>query len=408
LGSLGIGALLIGLAVPSEHRLHAVASIAQVEGFLGGIRRRPRVMERRFRDVRRVSLMLTGVPIDDTGGGSRGAQIANGFLQKGDLVVYVYEYPRRETIDLSLQTNHPHLLTVPTSKFDWKSLREEISGILESRGLVTIVEFPSREHVAIAKRVAREYGTVIYDKIDDWDSQLGEPWFDVQRELELVRYASCLVASSPKLARELRDISAREVSYIPNAVNAEVFRPSVEYSRPSDLPSTGPVLVYVGALWGGWFDWELLAQVASNYPSATIVLIGDVRSPTIALGPNVRFLGLKAQTELPAYLANAQVGIIPWFEDKVTQSTSPLKVYEYLSMGLPVVTPDLEAIPEDPLVYRARDRAEFVERVGEALVATVDRSRIGSFIEGNSWQSRIDAIDRLVDGRSVGTMATHS
>jgi glycosyltransferase involved in cell wall biosynthesis len=130
---------------------------------------------------------------------------------------------------------------------------------------------------------------------------------------------------------------------VPNAVNIDLFDPRRPWTRPADYPEAAWSMIYIGALWGDWFDWGLLRRLAVAYAEAAVVVIGDYRQQMTAAPGNVHFLGLKAQAELPAYLAQAEVAIIPWKANAVTHATSPLKVYEYLAMRRPVVAPQLDA-----------------------------------------------------------------
>ena len=143
-----------------------------------------------------------------------------------------------------------------------------------------------------------------------------------------------------------------------------LFDPRQLHSRPKDMPDGKRILIYVGALWGEWFDWELLGDLADAHPDAQIVLIGDYRGQAPFKKDNVHFLGLKAQKELPAYLSYADAALLPWKVSAITQTTSPLKVYEYLAMRLPVVAPALEPLRDMPGVFSANSREEYFRLAG--------------------------------------------
>ncbi|MEJ2608305.1 MAG: polysaccharide pyruvyl transferase family protein, partial [Anaerolineales bacterium] len=91
-----------------------VGQWARSFGFLRGCRRRPRVTLGRYADIEGVVFILAGIPIDDSGGGSRGAQIAREFLKRNFLVVYIYKFSKAESKDLKLNIWHPRLLHVST------------------------------------------------------------------------------------------------------------------------------------------------------------------------------------------------------------------------------------------------------------------------------------------------------
>ncbi len=155
------------------------------------------------------------------------------------------------------------------------------------------------------------------------------------------------------------------------------------------MPQGAWTATYIGALWGDWFDWDLLTSLAAQYPQAAIVVIGDYRGQCPNPSPNLTFLGLKPQLALPAYLAHTDVAIIPWKVNNITQATSPLKLYEYLAMRRPVVTPDLKPLVGIPGVFRAADEKDFLRLVNEVRTAKLPVDEIDRFIAENNWQARI-------------------
>jgi glycosyltransferase involved in cell wall biosynthesis len=176
-----------------------------------------------------------------------------------------------------------------------------------------------------------------------------------------------------------------------------MFDPEVRYLRPRDLPESRRVIIYTGALWGDWFDWELLGKVTEANPHATVCIIGDYRGQYKDPPSNLIFLGLKAQHELPAYLAYANVAIIPWKVSEITQSTSPLKVYEYLAMGVPVIAPDLEPLKDLPGVYLAKNHADFLRLIDGSEGLKVSKKELKEYIKQNNWESRVRQLISILE-----------
>ncbi len=109
-----------------------------------------------------------------------------------------------------------------------------------------------------------------------------------------------------------------------------------------------------------------------------------------AATPNIFFLGLKKQADLPAYLAHAAVALIPWKINTVTNAASPLKVYEYLAMHLPVVAPHIAPLLNIPGVLLAGDQHQFTAMVGKAAQMKLDLSQVDAFIAMNTWKQRVN------------------
>lgn len=340
-------------------------------------------------------VVMAAVPLHDIGGGSRAAQITFELLRRGYRVVYVDAYPSSEAVDLGLRYPHPSLWQVRLPDLD-----AEFVAASFDPGLV-IIEAPIGDFIDPIATLKDRGWQAVYDVIDDWsDEALGGMWYAPVFEQAIVDLADGYTGSAPDLVERIEAFGHAAV-LVPNAVNVEVFG-SPDSARPSDLPD-GPVLGYHGSLYGNWFDWAGLESVAEAYPDHTIAVIGDARTVPTGLPGNVRFLGLKAQRDLPAYLRRFEVGLVPFTVTPVTHAVSPLKVYEYLASGVPVAAPPLRAL-------------EGIDGVStdEDLVAAVAAARSGPrpdprrALDEHAWGARLDDLFGAVgaplrppDGSSV-------
>ena len=334
-------------------------------------------------------LVLAAVPLHDVGGGSRGAQLAQELASQGHHVSYVYRYDAAETVDLGLRFIHPLLEERRWTEFELEIYRSRVN----SERRLILVEFPHRDHLALLSALE---GVVVYDLIDDWsDSSLGGAWYQPRVEQALIDRADHLIASAPSLVKSLEVRTGRQVSQVPNAVNARLFDHRHAWSRPDDLPD-GPIFEYHGSLYGDWFDWESVRRVAEEFADSSIVLIGDRPANQPTLPGNVHLLGLKPQPELPSYLAHTEVALIPFKVTKTTHAVSPLKVFEYLAMKVPVASPPLEPLRGLPGVF-----------LDEDLVAAVGAARDGerpdpeSIVAAHSWTARVATLFELLGWNPV-------
>lgn len=361
-------------------------------GFLRGAQRRNEVERKRLEQVHGVFFILSGVPIDDTGGGARATQLALELLERRYFVFFIHKFPKMESVELNLRIRHPNLRTCSLADFSWQETVGQWSFVLDSKPLAAVLEFPLADFLPLVGHLRAKDATVIYDLLDDWQTSLGSTWYSPEVEQEVMDQSQVLVATAPVLRDRLEMRSGREVVLVPNAVNLRLFDPDLSRPRPRDLPEGQWRAIYIGALWGDWFDWQLLVSIARRYEDAAVVVIGDYRDQCRDRPPNLHFLGLKPQSVLPGYLSHCDVALIPWKTNQVTQATSPLKVYEYLAMGRPVVAPALGPLQDIPGVFLARDREHFVELIAEVRESTLPRDEMAAFVEHNSWQQRIDQI----------------
>ncbi len=332
-------------------------------------------------------VILSAVPLHDIGGGSRASQIAFEFLRRGYHVTYVHRYPSSEGSDLGLRYVHQNLAQVSFDRFDPTHLAARASD-----GTV-IVEAPTREFLAQAQILKRNGWSVVYDLIDDWtDQALGGDWYDSDIERQIISLADGITCSADDLVLRIEELG-RNALLVPNGVNDALFGAPVSGERPSDLPA-GSVIVYHGSLYGSWFDWDALKRVAEGFPDHAIAIIGDPRGVPESMPPNVHFLGLKAQGDLPAYLTRCDIGIVPFVVNDLTHAVSPLKVYEYLACGLPVASTPLRPLVDLDGVYVDDD---LVVAVRTALAAPKpDRAAESA---KHSWGSRLEVLMASVGNR---------
>lgn len=162
----------------------------------------------------------------------------------------------------------------------------------------------------------------------------------------------------------------------------------------------GPVLGFVGLI-QDWVDLELLEHLARHRRDWTIVVIGKalVDTSRLAALPNVRLLGRKPYESLPGYCAAFDVALIPFALNELTRNVNPIKLREYLSAGLPVVStrlPEVAAYASDEgalagAVAIADDKDGFVAAVERALAADSPAARAArsQVMAGETWDQQV-------------------
>jgi glycosyltransferase involved in cell wall biosynthesis len=210
----------------------------------------------------------------------------------------------------------------------------------------------------------------------------------------LVRHADHVFATSRQLAEERRPKNPH-TTYLPEAADVVPFM--VSRTEPADLTGLPrPRICFFGTL-DVWLDQDLLSRVAAAYPQAAIVLIGPIRCDLDPLRclPNVHLLGARSHDSLPGYLQHMDVLIIPYQITPYTATVHPVKTYEALATGKPLVTTDLpELRPYTGPVTVARDEEGFLAGIAAALAETdptaVEARR--ALARQNTWDARMRVI----------------
>jgi polysaccharide pyruvyl transferase CsaB len=332
-------------------------------------------------------VVLTSGTFLDVDEGQRPTQLALQLAAQGYAVVFVYwrwtdqEWHRQDLLDRGIVQIPIDLMLEHFSRF----LRKP-----PFRYRHFLICFPHAgffEPIAMARA---EGWTVAYDVMDDWMefSRVGQAvWYDEAFEKHLLRTAEAVFAVNEPLGRHLRTLGCDAPVVVPNGVSPAVAE--VDEERPLEK---GVVTVgYFGYLAGAWFDWDLVAGAARSRPDWRFYLIGYGGEPEgLALPSNLLLLGKKPQKQLAGFARNWDVAIIPFKAERLAAGADPIKTYEYLAMGLPVVTTGVFPPPgAEHLVRRAADSEEFLTLIEEGARAKErGREERIEFAGRCTWETR--------------------
>lgn len=218
----------------------------------------------------------------------------------------------------------------------------------------------------LAEQACRRWGwRLVYDCVDEHSAFPGavrSPY-----EAGLLEASELVSAPTPELLRSLSPQPARGV-VVPNATEFEHFHERRDFRPLAGLP--GPILGYHGEI-AGWFDAHSLWHVARARPSWQFVLIG----PTQGYGwfrlkslSNVHLLGPVPYSVLPCFAQDYSVGLIPFLRTPLTNVVLPIKFFEYLAAGKPVVSSALPPLQQyAPLVRFADSPEQWLAQLETAL-----------------------------------------
>lgn len=261
-----------------------------------------------------------------------------------------------------------------------------------------VVQLPFWTPLALALR-ARWLAPLIYDCMDEWEGfpHIGAPQLDAEKEL--VRQADVVTATAATLERKWRS-SAQHCALVRNGVDTALFE---QHCRPNGLlvPDGRPVIGFYGGL-AEWVDLDLVATAARARPHWRFVLIGDVFVEDLCgldVLSNVELLGRRPYEEMPGFLYHFDVCMIPFRINELTHAVDPVKLYEFLSAGKPVVATALRELePHRDVIALAGSSEEFVARLDEAVHerdAPLRRLRVAR-ARANDWSERYTAFDRAI------------
>jgi len=296
--------------------------------------------------------------------------------------------PNEHVYEIRLKVGPP----VPSlyAGLDPQQERQAIAGIRECaaelalRYPIAVLDFPAWRAVGLAIPEA----AIVMDCLDHVAGFSNVAPAVVAEEAQLIQQADVVVASSQRLAETLG--RTRNVTLVRNGADTAFFGSPGE---ASPLVKSRPVIGYFGAI-AEWFEAGWVEHAARQRPGWDFVLIGRVDGCDVdglRHLDNVRLLGELPYAELPSYLHQFDAAIIPFKVTKLIENTNPVKLYEYLSAGVPVIaSPMPELVAVGDLAYLADGPSSFVQQVERALREDDEtrRAERRSWASGHDWGAR--------------------
>lgn len=255
---------------------------------------------------------------------------------------------------------------------------------------------------------------IIYEYVDDLSDDIAG--FKISDEIKASHKRMLedtekvyVVTTADKLYQEAKELRGEnKLALVTNGVQYEHFA-NIDCKKIPDkmkniVNSKKKIIGYFGAL-ASWFDYDLIKELAEEFKDDyEIVLIGidydqSLGKSGILKLDNVHYLGTVNYNELPTYSKFFNVSIIPFVVNEITEATSPVKLFEYMALGKPIVT---TALPEcrkyeSPLVSDSHE--DFINNIKKA--AELENSK--EYIEllrkegnQNTWRQKAKDIKELI------------
>ena len=265
--------------------------------------------------------------------------------------------------------------------------------------------------------VKSDNGKILYEYIDVITGEIGG--IEIPEGFKEMHRTFCqddnvyIIATADKLYDEVLSLRKTEKNTLcsGNGVDVNHFQSTNSEGVPDNLKhivtSGKPVIGYFGAL-ANWFDYDLVVEAAKARPDYYFLLIGpeygDVTSKINKLKKysNIIVPGGLDYNVLPSVAQHFTVATIPFLLNDITEATSPIKLFEYMSMGKPVVSTAMKECFKIPEIKIANNANEFIEALDEAVTIMngPDRKKyeqkMVAIAEENSWQAKAKELVELV------------
>ncbi|MDD3654589.1 MAG: glycosyltransferase, partial [Desulfotomaculaceae bacterium] len=218
--------------------------------------------------------------------------------------------------------------------------------------------------------------------------------------------SSAVIAVSRELSEKYDALYRREIHVVKNGVDVDHFRAQKTLRPVAEMDGIPqPVLMYTGSI-NSWVDLPLLISLADARPGYSLVLIGHYYEGTTdssrwqeLIGKsNVYWLKSKPYSRLPEYIQYASALLLPRTEAEHSRASDPLKLYEYLSTGKPVISTALPAVEDFREFVHVASQSGFATAVDNAIKThnQAKAERQAKMTEKHSWPARVQEISDIL------------
>jgi GT2 family glycosyltransferase/glycosyltransferase involved in cell wall biosynthesis len=251
-------------------------------------------------------------------------------------------------------------------------VRAQVTLVARALGIrrsVCMVTLPTAWEVA---RDLRGVQTTVFNRSDKHSAFTELSGTHVaEAEARLLAEADVVAYPSGALQTADRAVVGTRAVRVDHGVDPDMFRPGAG-PEPADLAVIArPRIGFFGGLDDYLVDFDLLEHLAASVPDAQLVLIGDATCSLDRFDrhPNVHHLGHRPYADIPRYGCGFDVALMPWLDNDWIHHSNPIKLKEYLALGLPVVSTDFPEVHRWARWIRvSRTPDEFVAQVVRTLI----------------------------------------
>lgn len=316
-------------------------------------------------------------------GGQRGVRLTQELALLNKPVVYIRSLQHH--LKDEVNKIEENVIEFPLNWFI--PISEEIiaSPLIKGKKKVMIFQITFYSAFEIVSSANAHGWVTIYDVIDDWEEFYRENFItEYDRDIEqyVANNADIILAVNQSLQEKFRNFG--DVVLLPNGYSPDILKDA----KAVDLAKGTITAGFFGFLHTFRFDWDLLIKVARQKRDWMFHIIGFGEPAGLSLPENVLMIGPVDPSNLSGYTKNWDVAIIPYRNNELCRKLNPIKIFEYLYLGLPIVATGCEDVTNYPYTYFANGEEEFIRSIQEASRQRVDKDAIAGLLRESTWMNR--------------------
>lgn len=271
-------------------------------------------------------------------------------------------------------------------------IKAQIKSLIDKETIIWITS-PSPLFPYLLNRL--DFKALVYEILDDYSKMHpSREKIIIETEKYLIDKANLIITTSHALSEKIKDPS-KKVLLVGNGVDFDFFNKDVSEKKPKELDGLNKIAGYTGFINGDWLDFETINFLADHRKDIDFVFIGPLKIKSLPNNKNFHFLGEKDYQEMPRYCNFFDVCLIPFKKGKFADSINPVKFYEYLALGKPIIAYEMkELLPFNNLIYLAKDKQDFFKKLELAIIEDnpeliAKRKEIAGL---NDWEKKAKSI----------------
>ena len=315
--------------------------------------------------------------------------IANLFFRKKN-----YQSPKKwlKVFDIYALPIEPLFFINNINKIFWYSIKRKINFLYKDTNYNLVIGKPSTLAIFLLKNL--KYETCTYDMLDNFPhfyKNLSKIHLTYV-EKKIKNKVNKVICSSENLILKNSDISEKLV-LVKNGLGKEYSINLIDYKKNNRKKRRKKIYGYVGTV-GYWFDWDWILELARQKPFDNIIIVGPQNKIPNKKLPNNIFL-YKSITNKKAknLMSKFDVGLIPFKINPLTECIDPIKYYEYIALGLPVISTSIKEMldrqNEDGL-FISHNLIDINYKIKEALNHKPKRDYLDDFIKKHNFSKKLN------------------
>lgn len=324
----------------------------------------------------------------------------------GYRVLYVvWQWDENTEINNAYKIVHENVLQIPLYDFLKFDLDFSIA-----KNKIFYINFPN-EIFSVKAYELREQGFFIhYDIMDDWEEfqKVGQAdWFIKSVEEQLILSADYVSAVSPFLVDKFKNLR-KDIALSPNGYYIHMTGENNKNIARREIENGKINIGYFGHLTDSWFNWDMIISLAKKNSNYCFHIIGyglsEETEERIKKCDNITYYGKVPMTQLYQYVRDWNIGIIPFKELTLAKAVDPIKIYEYIFMGLPTIVSGIKHLSSYPNTFVIETLEEFEKTVEKITIDSNIIKNADSFLENSTWEARFEKMMEEYVGKGVSDL----